>query len=209
MAFDKYFINHCSSIDCRLSTGMNFENKWIWWSVPGESRIYKQNKDNWSYYCQAFRRFYLDNETATCPPDFNLLITVPPVATSLCIEGPGSVFNLLPATNALSESENDYARSNLQEGFDYTIIDSTILLDKFVLPKDMCQFLVGKISNSTASIVSDSSFNPASPIGPVGTSAVILAPLTECHPNRGEKDGIGSLVQQHHSRPIAVHWLVL
>ena len=92
-----------------------------------------------------------------------------------------AVFHLLSPVNALSEFENNYARSILQENFDNTIIDPTILLDKFVLPEDMCQFLVECIRNGTTSIVSDNSFNLASPIGPVGTSAVILAPSTGCH----------------------------
>ena len=43
----------------------------------------------------------------------------------------------------------------------------------------MCQALTEGIRNGTASIVSDGSFNPNSPIGPVGTSAVILAPSTD------------------------------
>ena len=64
----------------------------------------------------------------------------------------------------------------------YAINSPTILLDTFVLPEDMCQALINGIRNVTASIVSDGSFNPASPIGPVGTSAVILAPSTECLP---------------------------
>ena len=46
----------------------------------------------------------------------------------------------------------------------------------------MCQALIDRIRNGTANIVSASSFNPASPIGSVGTSAVILAQSTECLP---------------------------
>ena len=80
----------------------------------------------------------------------------------------------------MSEFENYYAWSNLREGFDKAIEDPTVLLDKFVLPEDNCQALNDGIPNGTASIVSDGSFNPASPIGPVGTLAVILAPSTEC-----------------------------
>ena len=45
----------------------------------------------------------------------------------------------------------------------------------------MCQSLVEGICNGTASIVSSDSSNPASPIGPFGTLAVILEPSTGCH----------------------------
>ena len=61
------------------------------------------------------------------------------------------------------------------------IKDPTILLDKYVLPEDECQTLSDGIRNGTAGIVSDGSFNHTSSIGPVGRSAVILAPSTECH----------------------------
>ena len=61
---------------------------------------------------------------------------------------------------------------------------SFIILRKTALDKckDMCQAMVEGIRNGTASIVSDGSFNRVSPIGPVGTSVVILAPSTECLP---------------------------
>mmetsp|Transcript_38493 Transcript_38493/g.41756 ORF Transcript_38493/g.41756 Transcript_38493/m.41756 type:complete len:157 (-) Transcript_38493:1075-1545(-) len=45
----------------------------------------------------------------------------------------------------------------------------------------MCNNLVEGMQNGTAIIVSDGSFDAASPIRPVGTSAVILTPSTECH----------------------------
>ena len=122
----------------------------------------------WSYYRQAFRCYYLDNETATCPLDLALPISVVSVATSFVIEGPAAIFSLLPPVNALSEFEDEYSWSPLSEGFDQAIIDPTILLDRFVLPEDMCQSLVEGIKNSIASIVSDDSLNTASPSDPLG-----------------------------------------
>ena len=65
-------------------------------------------------------------------------ISVTPVATSFAIEGAEVVFHILPPSNPLSEFENDYTWSNLQEDFDKAIKDPTILLDKFVLPEDNC-----------------------------------------------------------------------
>ena len=46
----------------------------------------------------------------------------------------------------------------------------------------MCQTLIDGIRTGIASIVSDGSVNRFSPIGLVGTSAVILALSTECFP---------------------------
>ena len=113
--------------------------------------------------------------------NFALPISVTPVAASFTIEGAVADFEILPPSNSLSEFENDYAWSDLQEGFDKAIEDPTILLDKYILPEDKCQALSDGIRNGTASIVLDGLFNPTSPIGPVGTSAMILAPSTECH----------------------------
>ena len=151
----------------------------------------------------------MDDKIATCFLDLSLPISVFPVGTSFCIKGPAAVFNLLWPVNALSEFENNFSWSTLQEDFDNAIIDPTILLDIFVLPEDMCQSFVEGIRNGTASIVSDGFFNSAFPIRPVGTLAIILAPSTECHKNTGQKDGTGSPVQKHHSRPTTVNWFVL
>ena len=105
--------------------------------------------------------------------NFAIPISVNAVAAGFFIERAETAINLLPPSNALLEFENNYAWSNLQKGFNYAIIDPTILLDKFVLSEDMCQALVERISNDTASVISDGSFNRDSPIGPVGTSTVI------------------------------------
>ena len=111
--------------------------------------------------------------------NFALPILVTPVVASFANEGLVADFDILPPSNSLSEFENDYALSNLREGFDKAIEDPTILLEKFVLPEDNCQAFCTGIRNGTASIVSDNSFNSSSPMGPVGTSAVIIAPSTD------------------------------
>ena len=63
---------------------------------------------------------------------------------------------------------------------DSTVEDPTILLHKYHLPSDECHALVDGIVAGTPRIVSDGSFNPESLMGPTGTSAVVLAPSTEC-----------------------------
>ena len=95
----------------------------------------------------------MDDKVAICPLDFALPISVIPVATSFCIEGPEAVFNLLPRINNLPEFGNYFAWSTLQEGFDYAIIDPTIFRDTLVIPEDICQSLVEGIYNTAVSIV--------------------------------------------------------
>ena len=81
---NKCFINHASEIDKQISTGISLGNrsdqdvggKWIWWSVPRESQIYHGNNKSWSYYRQVHRRYYLDDETDTCPCESALPISV-------------------------------------------------------------------------------------------------------------------------------------
>ena len=159
----------------------DIKSKWKWWSVPNKDRIYMRNGGNWTFYHRQGRQFYYNDEVDTLPINYALPISVSPVGASFVIEGKVEDFNILPPSNPMSEFENDYAWSDIQDGFDKAKVDPTILLDKFVLPEDMCQALNDRIRNRTASIVLDGSFNPTSPIGPVGTSAVILATSTECH----------------------------
>ena len=83
-----------------------------------------------------------------------------------------------------------------------------MFLNKFVLSEDMCQALVEIIRNGATNIVSNGSFNTISPIGPAGTSAVILAPSTVGNKNTGQTAGTGSQAQKHHCRPTTVNRLV-
>ena len=115
-ALDKFFVNNCSNIKRLLTTGKqlggwtdrDIKTKWMWGSVPTELRIYKRNKDNWSYYRQTrCRRFALVDESDTCPLNVAISISVKPVAVRFSIEGAEAVFNLLPPSNALSKFEND------------------------------------------------------------------------------------------------------
>ena len=125
----------------------------------------------------------MDDETDTFSFENALPILVEQVTTnSVSIKRQTKEFILLPAEDALSDSKANSKWSTLFEGFDYAVNYPTILLDKFILPEDMCNSLVDGIRNGTASIVSDRSFAPNSPIGKAGISAVILAPSTICQP---------------------------
>ena len=146
-----------------------------------ESRIYQRYGDGWSYYSQRCRRYFLNEATNDCPLNHAFPILVSPVADSFKIEGPVADFRMVPLANTVSDFEDDSEWSTLAEGFDHAINDPTILLDKFILPEDGCKGLVEGIRAGTACAVSDGSFNEASPLGPAGTSAVILASSTSCH----------------------------
>ena len=171
-ALNKCFVNQFSSINQRISTNLeqgdwvdqDIEGKWVRWSIPGEFRIYQRNNNNWSYYRQRYCRYYLDDEAVSCPLNLALSISVVPVATRFRIEGLTTVFVLLPTVNTLSNFEDKSARSTLSEGFNNTINDKTILLNKLFLLEDMCNNLVEGIRNGTTGIVSDGSFDAASPI---------------------------------------------
>ena len=89
-------------------------------------------------------------------------------------------FNIYPSSNSLSNFEYIAAWDSLANGLDTAVDDPTILLDQYHLPPDGGLALVNIIVEGTTCIVSDGSFNPDSSLGPTGTSAVFLAPSTNC-----------------------------
>lgn len=115
-------------------------------------------------------------------------VSVVPI-TSICVqtEGHSREFVLLSPINSLSNFEANSKWTHLSEGFDYAREDETILLDKFILPEDMCSSLVEGIRSGTASIVSGGSYEANSSIGKAGTLAVTLAPSTICQPKHWVK----------------------
>ena len=104
-------------------------------------------------------------------------------AASHQIEAEVSSFSVCPNSNLLSDFEDESLWTSLSDGMDSAVEDPTILLNKYQLPSDECRALVDGIVAGTASIVSEGSFNPESSIGLAGTSAVFLAPSTECSAN--------------------------
>ena len=121
----------------------------------------------------------MDNSADTCPLNLAVPISVSTVDNSFKIKVQVLQFNLLPPTNFLSDFEDDSAWSTLSKGFDTAINDPIILLDKYIPSDDHCNDLVESIRLDTASIVLDESFNPASLLGPAGSSAVIIASSTK------------------------------
>ena len=110
------------------------------------------------------------------PLHYALPISVSPVGASYIIEGKVEDFVISPPANPMSEFEDHYAWVDLKDGFNKAGKDPTVLLDKVLLPDNNCQAFCRGITNGTASVVSDGSFNPSSTMGPVGTSGVIMAP---------------------------------
>ena len=68
------------------------------------------------------------------------------------------------------------AWNTIKEGLTEAVNDPSILLDKYNISEEKCNNLAKGITEETACVVSDGSFNPKSSIGPAGTSSVILAP---------------------------------
>ena len=130
---------------------------------------------------QRRRWYYLNEVVNNCPLDLALPISVSTIANSFKIEDPVAAFALYPPVNTLSDFEDEAEWSTLSEGFDTAITDPTILLDKFILPEDGCTDLVEGIRLGTACVVLDGSFDAASPVGPAGSAAVILASSIACY----------------------------
>lgn len=101
-------------------------------------------------------------------------------AASHQIEAAVSTVSVCPNSNLLSDLKDESLWTTHSDGMDSVVEDPNILLHNYQLPSDDCRALVDGIVAGTASIVIDGSFNPESSMGPTGTSAIVLAPSTEC-----------------------------
>ena len=77
----------------------------------------------------------------------------------------------IPSLYTLSSAWN-----SINEGLTATVNDPLIFLDKFEILEEKYNNLAEGIADRTSYVVSDRFFDPNSPKGPAGTSAVILAP---------------------------------
>ena len=133
-AINKCFINHNSSIQRRISTGLclgdwidqEVNTRWTWWSVPSKPRIYRHSGEAWTFYSQRRRRYYLNDAINECPLEHALQISISTVANSFKIEGPVAEFRLLPPVNTVSDFKDDAEWSTLAEGFANASADPTI-----------------------------------------------------------------------------------
>ena len=188
-AITKSFINLNSSRHRQMNHGFHLRNwtdpviqdRWQWWRSPLEDRLYKRNGDNWLSYEKCFGRRYYQSESVHSVSTASMVpVSIGILADSHQIESEVTSFIVCPASNLVSNFEDTSAWTSLLDGMDTDIEDPTILLDQYHLPLDSCLALMVSIVAGTANIVSDGSFNPESLVGPAGTSAVVLAPLTEC-----------------------------
>ena len=146
-----------------------------------EYRLYKREGEYWSSYQKQFGRQYYETELVLSVSTESMVpVSIGILADSHQIESEVTSFIVCPNSNMLSDFEDASVWTSLSDGMDSAVEDPTILLDKYQLPRDDCRALVEGIVAGTASIVSDGSFNPESSTGPAGTSAVVLAPSTEC-----------------------------
>ena len=84
-------------------------------------------------------------------------------------------FNILPLMDTISDFEEGDGWESLADGLSTAVEDSIILLDWYQLPFNIYLNLVNGIVQGTVCIVSNGSFNPDTPVGPAGTSTIILA----------------------------------
>ena len=143
--------------------------------------MYKRNGDNWLLYVKrSGRRYYYSQLVPSIPIPSIVPVSIGIDAGSFRIETEALSFNVCPSSNSLSDFEDKSSWDSLSDGLDTAVDDPTILLDWYQLFADDCLALMNGIVQETAGIVSDGAFNPDSSLGPTGTSAVVLAPSTNC-----------------------------
>ena len=143
--------------------------------------MYKRNSDNWLLYVKRFgRRYYYSQLVPSIQTTSVVPVSIGIDAGSFRIETEALSFSVCPSSSSLSDFENTAAWDSLSNGLDIAVNDPAILLDQYQLPIDGGLTLVNGIVKGTECIVSDGSFNPDSSLGPVGTSAVVLAPSINC-----------------------------
>lgn len=151
--------------------------------------LYRRNKGDWLVYTQGYvdRYSYADTNDL-CHTNIVVHISIRLDHNSVSIDIRSLLFYILPPIVDLSDFKDADSWSSLKDGLDAGKSDDTILLDKYELPQDNCVRLATGIIQGTASIVSDGSFNPDSPIGPTGTSVVVLTHSIDCEKNLYAKD---------------------
>ena len=92
---------------------------------------------------------------------------------------------VIPKQDLLSDFKDLSRWNNIWDGFRFASLDSTILLDSLCIPNDNYNAIaiVNGFYWGTSSDVSDKSFCIESPIGPSGTSSVIVTLETDCDQN--------------------------
>ena len=142
--------------------------------------VYKRNGKYWTIYaCRSSQRCYYINTLESCPIAQAIPISIQREATSYTINVTGPNFTILPMIDMISDFEDNNGWEDLADGFNTAVVDKIIILDQYLLPSDNYLELVNGIIRGTTSIVSNGSFEFESPIGPAGTSAVVLAPSTK------------------------------
>ena len=119
----------------------------------------------------------------------DVLLNLSPISVSERSFGQVSVdvlsefLTVLPQQDLCSDFEGHLSWNSICDGFRFTSLDQSILLDRFCIPSNDCRAIAYGLSQGTASFVSNGSFCRDSPIGPSGTSSVIVAPETDCNSN--------------------------
>ena len=149
-----------------------------------ENRVYRRSRDGWLVYFSARRR----HGTATYRHDGIVVDTKPTAATTMVsmgvrgFTGTGGLYTVdtlaLWSVNPLPLNADDLIRdpfASILSATNASIADPRILLDSVVLPNDGGEAIAKAIKDGTERAVSDGSFNPVTPIGPLGTSALNIS----------------------------------
>ena len=110
---------------------------------------------------------------------------------SVCERGGGQLsvdalsesLTVIPHQDLFSDFEDHSRWNSIWDVFRFASLDPTILLDRFFIPSDNCSAIVYGFSQGTASVVSDGYFCSEPPIGPSGTSSVIVSLEIDCNQN--------------------------
>ena len=161
--------------------------QWNYWKCPILDHLYFLKNGTWSVFRKIHTSSYHYLQTDDHPEEVMHPISVSKNATNSYKVDKEEQWmqDIVPNDEdipSLFEPSSEW--SSIEEGLTAAINDPSILLDKFSISEEKCNNLAKGINEGTASVVSDGSFKRESPMGPAGTSAVILSPTDTSNKNK-------------------------
>ena len=150
-----------------------------------ENRLFKGTSNEWEVFSQHHgQRAFASNPTIhDIPSNLSPISVLEGVYGRVSVDVLSEVLSVTPQQDHRSDFEDHLRWNSIRDGFEFAHLDQSILLNKFCILSNDCKAIADGISQGTASVVSDGSFCKDSQIGPSGTSAVIVAPETDCDQN--------------------------
>ena len=159
--------------------------QWKWWKCQTENRLFKQTSNEWEVFTQYHgQRAFAPNPTIQdIPSNLSPISVLEGVYGQVSVDVLSEVLSVTLQQDHLSDFEYHSRWNSICDGFGFACLDQSILLNKFCIPSDDFKSIADSLSQGTTSVVSDESFCRDLQIGPSGTSAVIVAPETDCNQN--------------------------